>query len=336
MPLNKEALIRYRVINRCLVDFKYVSKERLIRACEEAMDISPIGERTIDQDLHDMREDGRLGYYAPIRFSREMNGYYYDESGYSIDNIPINEDELGALSFAATLLNEYKNIGIFSTFSGAVQKIVDAINIRRIMKKEPAYSFVQFDKSPLIRGSEYLEPLIRAIREKQVVSIEYRRFSSEKAYMHILHPYLLKEYRNRWYLLGLNHQLNEIRTYGLDRIISITPASSAIVYCQSDFDPASYFRSTIGIYAPQTDPVRVILKFKSGQAHYIITQPIHESQEIVEETADHVTFSLLVTPTYEFISMILGWGAEVEVVKPKELRDTVIRALKESLLNYPD
>jgi predicted DNA-binding transcriptional regulator YafY len=334
MPLNKEALIRYRVINRCLVGYKFVSKERLIRACEEALDIAPIGERTIDQDLHDMREDGRLGYYAPIRFSREKNGYYYEDPGYSIDHIPINEDELEALSFASTMLDQYKNIEIFSTFSGAVQKIVDAINIRRLMKEESSYSFIQFDKAPLIRGSEYLEAIIRSIREKQAISMEYRRFTSEKAYLHIVHPYLLKEYRNRWYLIGLNHELDDIRTYGLDRIISISPAPVSIGSRVSDFNPASYFRSTIGISVPHTDPVRVILKFTLAQAQYIITQPLHESQEIIGETSDHLTFSLFVTPTYEFISMILGWGPDVEVLEPAGLRAQVRQMVGEMKDKY--
>ena len=322
MPLNKEALIRYRVINRCLVDFRYVSKERLIRACEEALDIAPLGERTIDQDLHDMREDARIGFFAPIKYSREKNGYYYEDPDFSIDKIPINEEELEALSFASTMLEQYKNIDIFTTFTGAVQKIVDAVNIRRLMKTESSYPFIEFESVPEMKGSEYLEDIIDAIQDNYVLDVRHKRFNSEEAYLHKVHPYLLKEYRNRWYLIGLNDDLQQIRTYGLDRILEITPNKS-IEFKDAGFDPADYFKSTIGIIAPETEPQEVILKFSKYQGQYVITQPIHESQEIIEETDEHVTISLQVIPTYELVSMILGWGAEVKVLEPKSLKERI-------------
>jgi len=327
MPLNKEALIRYRVINRCLVDSKYVSKARLIRACEEALDIAPIGERTIDQDIHDMREDTRLGFHAPIKHSREKNGYYYEDPDYSIDNIPLNEEELEALSFASTMLEQYKHIELFTTFTGAVQKIVDAVNIRRLLKTESSYPFIQFESVPEMKGSEYLKEIIEAILDKRVLEILHKRFDSDKAYTHIVHPYLLKEYRNRWYLIGLNEELDQIRTYGLDRVLKIT-RSETVDFYDSGFDPAEYFRSAIGIIAPETTPQKVILKFTKEQGQYVITQPIHESQEIVEETENHVIVSLQIIPTFELVSMILGWGVEVEVIEPEGLRTRVKSIIK--------
>lgn len=310
------------MINRCLVDSKYVSKAKLIRACEEALDIAPIGERTIDQDIHDMREDTRLGFHAPIKHSREKNGYYYEDPDYSIDKIPLNEEELEALSFASTMLEQYKHIDVFTTFTGAVQKIVDAVNIHRILKTEPSSPFIQFESVPEMKGSEFLMEIIEAIRDKKVLDIRHKRFDSEKAYLHVVHPYLLKEYRNRWYLIGLNEDLDQIRTYGLDRIQEIT-VNQEIEFFDSGFDPAEYFKSAIGIIAPETKPQGVLLKFAKNQGQYVITQPIHESQEIVQETETHVLVSLFVSPTYELISRILGWGAEVEVVEPEALRERV-------------
>lgn len=327
MPLNKEALIRYRVINRCLVDFKYVSKARLTRACEEALDIAPIGERTIDQDIHDMRHDRGLGFYAPINFSREHNGYYYGDPSYSIDSIPLNEEELEALSFASTMLEQYRHIDLFSTFTGAVQKIVEAVNIRRMLKSESSYSFVQFESVPEMKGNELLKPVIEAIRDRTVLEILHQRFDSDKAYRHIVHPYLLKEYRNRWYLIGLNDDLQEIRTYGLDRILEIKEVHQ-VEFRETGFNPERYFRSAIGIIAPETDPQRIVLRFTREQGMYVITQPIHESQEIVEEDEEQITISLFIIPTYELISMILGWGENVEVMEPESLRERVKERVK--------
>jgi len=141
MPTNKEALIRYRVINRCIKDFTYATKERLIRSCEEALDKSSVSDRTLYKDIQDMKDDDRLGYRAPIKRHPDK-GYYYEDPEYSIDNIPLNEEEVKALSFAATMLDQFRNVSIFSTFTGAVQKVVEAVNIRRISKEEDLLPFI--------------------------------------------------------------------------------------------------------------------------------------------------------------------------------------------------
>ena len=332
MPLNKEALIRYRVINRCLVDLKYVSKHRLMAACHDALD-HEIGERTLEQDIYEMKYDRHLGYEAPIDFSREHGGYYYTNVDYTIDNIPINEEELEALAFAATMLDQFKNIGIFNTFSGAVQKIVDAVNIRRILKEEPSYPFVEFEKAPMNKGSEFLAVILGAIKERQVISFSYQRFGTGKPHRHTIHPYHLKEYRNRWYLIGYHHDLKAIRTYGLDRILEIAE-ERLIDFMDTGFDPGVYFKSAVGINRPDEAPQYIVLRFASTQGKYVLTQPIHESQEVVEENDEYITLRLDVTPTYELYALILGWGAQVEVLEPAEVREQVRGILKAAVGLY--
>jgi predicted DNA-binding transcriptional regulator YafY len=333
MPRNKEALIRYRVINRCIRDYTYVSKEQLINACERALDISPIGERTIEGDIHAMRYDNALGYDAPIKFDRNRKAYYYDPPDYSIDNIPLNDDELQSLTFAATLLDQFKNVEIFSKFTGSVQKIVDAVNINRVMDDKGTLYFIDFEKVPFVKGSEFLDPIIKAIRQKQVLKITYHAFHSEKDHHHDIHPYLLKEYRNRWYLIGFHEYFREIRIYGLDRIVSLD-VNPNLNYIDSNFSPEDYFKNVIGIFSPLGEPPEIILEFNKETAQYIITQPIHESQKMIGENDNSITFSLMVHPTVELLQMILGWGNAIKVMKPEYLKEEISSILRENLDRY--
>lgn len=333
MPKNKEALIRYRVINRLLRDYGHVTKEQMIRACETTLDIFPISERTIDADIHAMRYDNGLGYYAPIRYDRYKKVYYYENSGYSIDNIPLNDDEIQSLIFAATLLDQFKQVEIFSKFTGSVQKIIDAVNIHRAREKEETLDFIDFEKVPFFKGSDYLNALVRAIRQRKVLQITYRAFYSEKDHHHDIHPYLLKEYRNRWYLIGLHDYFREIRTYGLDRIVSITE-NTEMEYIDNHFSPERFFRNSIGIFSVPEEPPVIVLRFNRESAQYFITQPIHESQIVLDESEDSVTFSIRVHPTAELIQLILGWGREVEVMEPADLRDTILDVSREVVRKY--
>lgn len=327
MPLNKDALVRYRVINRYLIDHQFASLDKLIESCEEALGISPIGKRTIEKDIHDMKKDVGLKYNAPIRFSRDYNGYYYSKKGFSIDNIPVNKEEVKALAFAASLLNQYKSIDLLEDFSGAVQKIVQAINIRRDMDEISDYKFIEFEKMPLLKGTEYIKFLIEAIKTRQVVSLTYRKFNSTHDFVTNIHPYLIKEYHNRWYLVGLNDEYKEIRTYGLERVQKIE-INESLFYLMDNFDSEKYFRNAVGIIAPQSEPVLVKLKFNKRQGQYAISLPIHESQELIEETNEHVIISINVTLTYELFQMVIGWGCDVEVLEPKELRKQMRDELK--------
>ncbi|MCX6233440.1 MAG: WYL domain-containing protein [Bacteroidetes bacterium] len=333
MPKNKEALIRYRVINRCLLDYSYVTKEQLIAACENALDIHPLGSRTIAGDINAMRYDRHLGYNAPIRYDRIKRAYYYEDPGYSIDALPINSDEMESLKFAAAILNQFKNVELFSKYSGNVQKVIDIVNIRRIEKDKEPLDFIDLEKVPFVKGSEYLEELITMIKAQQVVNIRYQSFYSDHSHTHVIHPYLLKEYRNRWYLVGLHDEFKDIRIYGFDRIMSIEKNMEKD-YVASGFSPEEFFRHTIGVFATPPVPSKVLLSFNKPEAQYLITQPLHESQEIIEENDERVIIKLNVALTSELINFIWGWGSAVKVLEPEGLVKTIRDGLEKAFQQY--
>ena len=332
MPKNKEALSRYRIINRYLLDFKYVTLRKLAEKCYEAFD-HEIAIRTLEQDIHDMRYDRNLGYFAPIRYDRSRRAYYYENPDYSIDNFPLSDSDLEALTFASAMLDQYRNMEIISDFSGAVQKILDAMKIKKSLSQDTNQKYVGFENSPVISGSEWLTVILDSINEKKVLSLEHLRFDSDEAHHHIVHPYYLKEYRNRWYLVGYQSMNKRIQTYGLERIKELTVLPEER-FIDIGFEPEKYYRNAMGVIVTEDPPENILLRFTLKQGNYILTQPIHHSQEVVEETDTHVTIKLHINPTYELVSMILGWGAEVEVIKPDRLRTQVKQILVETVKKY--
>lgn len=332
MSKNKNALIRYRIINRCLIDYKICTKEKLIKACEDALDIFPLGERTIDKDIYDMRNDNGLAYYAPIKYDKNQGGYYYDDPDYSIDNLPLKQDEIEALAFASTLLNQFKNTALFSQFSGAVQKIVDAVNIQKSNIHFSPYDFIDFERVPFIKGSEFLKPVIESIRNKNTLVLNYQSFDRDMPVSHIIHPYLLKEYRNRWYVIGLDDTSKEIRTYGLDRIVSLE--LSGIPLIDKRFNSQDYFKHTIGVISPRGNPPDIKFAVKKRQARYLITQPLHENQKTIEEKQDEIIFQLKVHPTYELLTILMGYGSDLRILEPEDLKKNFIEEIKKMLKQY--
>jgi predicted DNA-binding transcriptional regulator YafY len=243
-----------------------------------------------------------------------------------------NKEELESLKEAAALLEKYKFSDVFGDISGALQKVIDVIEISTGQHSGENYDFISPEKVPHIRGSEHLAPIIQAIKSEKALRIYYQPFYEDKPYFNEVHPYLLKEYRNRWYMIGLNDFKGQLRTYSLDRIRDIQAAS--IPYKRQSFSAREYFTNAVGVISPEGDPPRIRIAVQKTQAQYLITQPWHESQNIEEETGDEVIFSFRVHPTYEFLSLLLSFGKDTRVLSPESLKAKVKEELLEMLKHY--
>lgn len=195
--------------------------------------------------------------------------------------------------------------------------------------------FISFRKAPEIKGTQYLDPIIQAIENQEVLRLYYLPFYEDKPYFNEVHPYLLKEHGFRWYLIGLNEFKGKVRTYALDRIRDLQPATG-IVYREAEFDKAQYFRNTLGIIAPQSEPPLIKIAVQKTQAQYLITQPWHDSQNIEAEDENQIVFSFRVHPTYEFKSLLLSLGKDGKVLEPASLREEIRLELNQMLAAYPD
>lgn len=338
MPANKYALLRYRIIDR-LISSKskpFPTKEELKEACEESLYGSfgdRISDSTIEKDLYAMRNEGELGYYAPIKYSKQNNGYFYEKEGYSINEIPLQEEDLGAIKFAAQTLYQFKDIEIFQQFGSAIERIFDKIKTSPEGKEIKEEKFIQFEQSISDSGSEYLGPIIEAIKSKKKTEIAYLSFKKNKTKSYILDPYLLKEYKGRWYVISWSDDRTDYLTFSLDRIQKIKLLKEKFEEVRG-FDPDRFFKHSIGITELDGIPVRIRLKFSTLQGKYIKSRPIHHSQVIIKESSEEVLVELFALQTIELVQLILSYGDNVEVVEPKKLRKRVKKTILNSLLKY--
>ena len=193
--------------------------------------------------------------------------------------------------------------------------------------------FIHFEQSPEIKGTQYLETIIRAIENRQVLRLTYLPFYEDKPYFNDVHPYLLKEHGFRWYLVGWNEFRGQVRTYALDRIRDIRQASG-LEYRDPGFSASEYFKNAIGVISPSGVPPLIKLAVQKTQARYLITQPWHDSQNILEEEEERVIFTFRVHPTYEFRSLVLGLGKDAEVLEPGSLRKDLASELQQMVSKY--
>lgn len=335
MPHIKNAQIRFRIIDRCLRNnFRpYPTKKDLREACEEALygfaEGANICDSTIEKDMFAMK----MEHDAPIAYSKRHGGYYYKDENFSINDIPLSEDDLNSIKFAAKTLLQFRDVDLFKQFGHAIDKIVDRINISSNPNDIDVSNFVQFETALSTGGNELLAPILAAIKESQIVTFNYTSFVTDKLKFRKVIPLLLKEYRNRWYLISFDTDKQNVITYALERMSDFV-VSEEYGIKPNDFDPELFFKHAIGITSSKEEPVTIIFKADKVSSKYIQSQPFHSSQTIIKEGKNKTTFELKIIQSEEFIRSILSFGEGVEIIEPKELRDEIISRIKGMVKSY--
>lgn len=338
MSLHKYALIRYRIIDGMLRNKyqPYPTIEQLRTKCEENLFGSEGGEHisisTIEKDLRAMREDLELGYEAPIKYSRLHKGYYYTDPEYTIQSIPLNSDDVDAIKLAANTLFNFRESPLFAQFRFAIEKIFDRLNIAEEVQDERINQVVQFDSYPEYPGNEFLAAIYQTIISKNKIQLSYQKFGSEEITTRILHPYLLKEYQHRWYLIAYSPIQEKVITFALDRIQKVEVLPDVFEIWDT-FDPNQFFKHAFGITQTQDDPIEIKLKFKLDQLGYLETKPLHPSQIITVEK-DYFVLALNVVPSFELYEKLLSFGSRVMVLEPQFVRNHLLKELQQSLSFY--
>lgn len=322
MPTNKHASFRYRVLNQCFTNRgrRRWTLEELVREVthclqEEFGNGLAVSRRTIQGDLNVMRSERPRGFKAPI-VCRE--GYYsYSDPDFSIEKMPLGREELDLLREAVALLRQLPGMPQLPALEMLLQRIGHSGGLRNL-----SATYIQFETNTAVKGLEWLGPLYKAIAERQVLKVYYHPFTESPLDI-VLHPYLLKEWRNRWYIFGRNTE-DKLWNLALDRIRRLSPAREVTFKDNDLFDPQSWFDDIVGVTKPDNArPETVEFSTSYLFSRYLETSPIHHSQRFVREKNDRYVFSLQVILNYELVNELLRYGIELEVLGPPSLLEMI-------------
>lgn len=319
MPVNKNALIRYKTIDNCLRNrYRRWTIDDLVEACSDALyDYEGICKgvslRTVQNDIQLMRSD-KLGYNAPIEVY-DHKYYRYADADYSITNMPLSQSDYEVMQEAVDLLRQLEDFDQFAEMSDVVSRLQDKLSITQ-KRRRP---IIHIDSVPNLRGLRLLSPLYNFIARRQTLRIEYQPFSAREPMTFTLYPYLLKEFRNRWFLFGSKTTDLVLYNLALDRIHSVEPCDEP--YRENpDFDVSHFFDDVIGVSKNlHAQPRQVSFWATSEQSQYIKTKPLHPSQRLVSTNpADHsCIFSIRVVINFELYSVLMSYGPGIRVLSPR-------------------
>ena len=298
---------RYIQIIRIVGSHPYITLNELVERVEDAMlqydDTGSVGvsERTIKRDISDIRS----GLGVSIDYSRSRNGYYIPEDEECLSDIAV---------------------------------VLDRLDLVTSLRARQELSSIIYTEKRKARGTEFLNPLIGAIKRHSVVEFTYVKFDGSEPRRRRVMPYALKEGQGRWYLLAVETPQveavtapGEIKSWGLDRIRDLKLTDNHFIP-DPDIDVEADFKDSFGVFSNRDVPVEeVILSFSPQEGRYCKAYPIHESQEVLIDNDKEVRIRLRLRITFAFMREILSRIDDVVVIAPARLRDEIKAVCSEAL-----
>ena len=291
---KKESISRYSIIINTLrkrsSTFKEIQEKLALESELQDYDFN-ISKRTFQRDVKDINSI----YSIAIQYDFSLKTYFIDF-----------EDQ--------------------QDVKGRVLEAFDIFNALNISDRLSNHIHFE-ERKP--QGTDHLFGLLHAIKNNLQLKFTYYKFWEDDLTERSLDPYALKEFKNRWYVVGNDPKNGVIKSFALDRLSDLVITNKKF-YKPNAFQVNQYYKNSFGIISPNEDtPEDIVLSFTPFQGKYIKTLPLHHTQHIITDTEEELRISLKLYITHDFFMEILSLGDKVKVIHPEKLKKQLLSTVNE-------
>lgn len=199
-------------------------------------------------------------------------------------------------------------------------RMVEAFSIHQALKDGSKIAPSVYLESRKSSGTHLMNGLLYAIQNHFQITFTHTKFWDVETTVRTVKPIAIKESQHRWYLVAFDNKNGNLRNFGFDRISDLRISDTK--FKLMPFDIEKEYRHAFGVetYAPAQ---KVVLEFTWQQGNYIKSFPLHSSQKVLSDTDNALLVELFIHPTNDLIMELMRFGAEVKVVEPEMLRNTI-------------
>ena len=324
-----------KVIDRCLSDRnRWYTTAQIFERCNNELADKDFQKITAMNSIRDdIRQIERLYPKAVVEKKKEGRNvyYHYQDPTFSIFNTPLKPEELIQLTQTLKLLNRFKGMPQFDWITELAERLGTTLKVGDLNTKE----IVGFDENMDLVGLDNFTPLFNAITDERVLKLAYKSFNQKTESEIIVHPYYLKQYNKRWFLIAWNQEHDFLANYALDRILSIKELDLPYRYANINF--LDYFDEMVGVSKDTRTSQQLVKIWVSPVSWpYIKTKPLHGTQKIISEDDTGAVITIEVYLNYELEQMLMSFGENIKVLEPKEFREHIKQRLVGAAMNYSE
>ena len=329
MPLDRNKILRYQVLDRCFRDTSRLYKATDILACcnqeLQRYDFKPIRIRTIQNDIQTLQMEPYNIEFDSVLI--KSHHYRYSDTAQSLKVLELIDPNRDALLLTIDSLREKYNDPDdqnpqWQWMLLALQAIAD----NRPLDSNKQY--VSFENNEVYAGNVHFATLLECIINQHPATIRYQPYKHPAASEKNIYPYYLKQSNSRWFLFAKIDGNDTISNFALDRIKTVKPWKHP--FEPTDIDFATYFNDVIGVTVNSSMAVETVtLRVNAERYPYIETKPFSEKQHIVKRDSKTYIISFPIKINNEFIAKLLSFGNDIEVLHPNHLREEITQKIKE-------
>ncbi|GAB4021942.1 helix-turn-helix transcriptional regulator [Spirosoma koreense] len=337
MPITRSAFQRYRLIDEIISRHpRQYSKQRLFELCRDKCGIRSIS--SLEKDIQRLRED----HDAPIAYDKRRNGYYYTDPQFRLLRLMLSPDDMEALDYAREVLTATQGASVAGELANALQKVRQSLDIIREVKTETLTRRVVYVEERILGGNrQYVPVLIRAINQNRQIAFHYRKHDVgadepiEKPKLRTLHPILLREVADSWYVIGYDEPSGKERTFAFDRMSDLELIDEPCAVPPDILTNVSeLFEHIYGITDSSGPVEEILLSFSPLFGRYVKAKPIHQTQEVVSDTEAACVIRLRLAPNRDLLMHLRSYGEHVTVLQPESLAKDIRESLMATLAHY--
>lgn len=274
-----------------------------------------VSQRTLFQDIQFLKDR----FYAPLKYSRSHQGYFYTDKNWKLPTLPVTEGQLLALFLSVELAERYLGTNFEQPLREAIQHISEMLpNDVQVSIGELAHHYSIRPGAHAQTPPETLWGLQQAIQDRHPVDMLYFTASRGEANQRVVHPYHLANIRGEWHLIAHDLLRQEIRQFALPRIRPWRILAEEHFEVKKTFSLEKYFRESF--QAEHGEHIaEVLLFFDAYQARYIRERTLHPSQEIEDNPDGSIIVRFKTGALAEVQRQILSYGRHVKVLAPIHL-----------------
>lgn len=295
----------------------------------------PVGKRTIEKDLNELM---CAPFNAPIIEIKKNNKtcVTYSDRSFSLFSEELTREERNLLREVLSTIGQFNGLDNFTWLE----------DFKIGLGLEEQRQIICFSNNPYLKNSNLLGTLFDNISNGVVIRLSYHTFQNETIRNIDFHPYLLKQYNNRWYLLGAADSDKKILSFPLDRIDKVEPLPEK-KYRECPDDLAERFEDIVGVTLYEDRPIEHILCWASDVSKgYIDTKPIHGSYTPIKGEKEQqlqaeypqlqggLFFTLDCIHNYELIRELMSFGKELVVLSEGEIKNEIQKRICEMNEKY--
>ena len=232
------------------------------------------------------------------------------------------EDIFGIEIACDRATNEYYIVNEDNLDNNAIRDwMLNSLSLRNLLNESTGlHERIILEDVP--SSHKFLTVIMNAMRDNRKIILSYKGYSMDDYKDMTVHPYSIRLFKRRWYLIGYSEYSKGVRLYMLDR------ASGARIVEESfqmpeDFDAEVFFEDYYGVRKSEDAKEKVVLKASARVRDLVRTVPLHRTQVEIETNPEYSVFEYSLRPNFDFKQEIISYLDALEVLEPKSLRQDI-------------